>query len=134
MTRVKWISNGRELEYTFVNWLAHTPTLIIPKFNDVLFPPVRFTDKKKLVTLFWDHNTFYYNINRAIFPNVEDVEIVGHTRVTNAASSNFCYQYGNYDKFYNPYNQVQWKEKEWVNEEWLTAQFNQFFVKIQEGN
>ena len=132
MPRVKWISNGQNLDYTFLKWLRDTPTLIIPKFNDVLFPPVRFTDKKKLVTLNWDHTTFYYNINRVTFPNVEDVKIVGYTCVTNAASSNFWYQYGNYDDFYNVENQVQWKEQEWVNEEWLSSQFNQFFVKIQD--
>ncbi len=130
MTRVHWVSNGRKLECSFLNWLRNSDTLIIPNFDNVVFPSVRFTDKRKLVTLFWDDSTFRYNINRVLFPNMITVCVVGGTKIPPTSSfTNF--EHGNVNYFYNKNSQIQWKEKEWVNEEWLTSQFNQFFVGVQ---
>jgi hypothetical protein len=126
----QWVSNGRSLDYSFLNWLRHTPTLIIPNFKNAVFPFVRFTDKRKLVTLNWDDSTLYYNVNRHLFPNVETVSIIGKTKPLRF--SDFHFETGNFYYFYNHEHQIQWKEKEWVNEEWLSSQFNQFFVRCQQ--
>ena len=129
MPRTDWISKGRSIDSVFIDWIKYNSTIIIPNFKDVLFPPVKFTNKKKLVTLRWDTNTFYYNVNRRIFPNVEDVCIVGDSYPLK--HSKFHFEVGNYDHFYNPNNQIQWKPNEWVNEEWLQSQFNECFALIQ---
>lgn len=126
----QWVSNCRQLEYTFLKWLSQTPTLVIPNFKNAVFPPVKFTDKRKLITLQWDDSTFHYNVNRTLFPNVNVVHIIGHTKILR--DSDFHFELGNYDSFYNPENQVQWKPNEWVNEEWLTSQFNEFFARCQQ--
>lgn len=130
MPRFDWVSNGRKLDKHFMKWLVDTPTLIIPNFRDAIFPYVRFTDKKKLVTLCWDKRTFYYNVNRLRFPHVREVLNVGCTQILGnhyplriTAMPSAAYFMEN--------NQIRWTEDEWVNEEWLESQFNEFFAQFQ---
>jgi hypothetical protein len=130
MPRVDWVSNGRKLDKYFMNWLVDTPTLIIPNFRDVIFPHIRFTDKKKLVTLCWEKNTFYNNVNRLRFPDVKEVINVGYTPLI---GSHYPLQvtYMPQASYFMEKNQIRWTEDEWVNEEWLESQFNEFFARFQ---
>lgn len=130
MTRINWVSNGRPLEYVFLRWLRDTPKLIIPNFHNIVFPSIRFTDKRELVTLNWEDRTFRYNVNKQLFPNVETVYIVGDTKPP--PYSYMHYELVSMKYYYNKSNQVQWIENEWVNEEWLKSQFNEFFARSQQ--
>lgn len=131
MPRVDWVSNGRKLDRTFLVWLRHNPTIVIPNFRDSLFPPVCFSDKKKLVTVCWEKNTFYYNVNRHFFPNVTSVINIGATQLLYPHKGFTIIPYTG-SSYYAENNQIRWTEDEWVNEEWLTSQFNEFFARCQQ--
>ena len=130
MPRFDWVSNGRKLDKSFLLWMKYNPTIIIPNFRDSIFPYVKFTDKKKLITLCWEKNTFYYNVNRLRFPHVEEVINVGGTKLL-ASHYPLRITVMSGASYFMENNQVRWTEDEWVNEEWLESQFNEFFAKIQ---
>ena len=130
MPNVNWISNGRKLDKQFLLWLRYNPTIVIPKFSNIIFPPVRFTDKKKLITVCWDENTFYYNVNRNLFPNIQCVMNVGPTKLI-SMKNDMTIIPTDIDSYYRD-NQILWRGDEWVNEEWLSSQFNEFFARCQQ--
>jgi hypothetical protein len=129
MPRTDWITNERSIETVFIKWLYYNPIIVIPNFNDSIFPPVCFLKKKALVTICWEKNTFFNNVNRTTFPDVKYVHNIGNTNLLTQHSHMPIYNFP--EGFYLRNKQVLWKDNEWVNEEWLKSQFNEYFALIQ---
>jgi hypothetical protein len=129
MPQINWVSKGRPIEGVFKKWLIQNPVIVIPNFNDSIFPPIRFSTKKALITICWEKNTFLNNVNRFTFPDVKYVHNVGHTKLLTQYSHMPIYNFP--ESSYVRNNQVHWKDNEWVNEEWLKSQFNEFFALFQ---
>ena len=125
-----WVSKGRKLDRSFLVWLRNSPTIVIPNFETSIFPPVKFTDKRKLVTVNWDEFTFHYNVTRNLFPNIHCVINAGPTELL-SMKSDMTIIPTDIDSYYRD-NRVLWQKDEWVNEEWLKSQFNEFFARCEQ--
>ncbi len=137
------------LHCAFAKWITTTKTLIVPNMQHTFFPLVRFTSAQTLVTLGWDKNTTYYNLDVIQFPNVERVVFIdGHpcypstytrfpiwiaNRMPPYAENTSIHIDGSVKQLYwNPSEKkVQWVPNEWVNEDWLKAQYDELFRVTQ---
>ena len=123
---MNWVSQGRKIDTEFLRWLRYHPTIILPNLSNKLLPPVSLRGKTKLVTIHWENSR---NFNRILFPDVKIIETVGYTEFPSDSGATITC-----DPTYKYYinNTIRWTEDEWVNEEWLTSQYNEFFAKCQQ--
>lgn len=133
------------LHCEFVKWITTTPTLILPNFPNTFLPLVRFKNASRLVTLDWNRNLSYYNLDCMMFPNVETVIFIdGHpgdstvfTRfplwISNRVPPQFNHTNIHIDStikesYWRPSEKkVQYQPNQWVNEDWLKTQYEELF-------
>lgn len=137
------------LHCEFAKWVMTTPTLIMPSFRTHFLPLVRFTKATQLVTLNWEKNLSYFNLDCIMFPNVNTVVFIdGHPGdstvysrfnrwVSNKVPPQFEHTHIHIDStvkdsYWRPSEKkVQWVPNQWINEDWLRAQYLELFRLAQ---
>ena len=137
------------LHCEFAKWVLTTPTLIMPNFTNRFPPLIRFKNASRLVTLDWNRNLSYYNLDCIMFPNVNTVVFIdGHPGdstvysrfplwISNQLPPTFSHTSIHIDPtvkatYWRPSEKkVQYQPNQWVNEHWLTAQYEELFRLAQ---
>ena len=132
-----------------MKWVATTKTLVVPDMCHTFFPLIRFKSAETLVTLGWGKNVTYYNLDVVQFPNVKRIIFIdGHPCYASTYSrfpiwiSNRMPPYFEHApihidpsvkaKYWNQKEKkIQWVPNEWVNEDWLKAQYDELFRVTQ---
>ena len=136
------------LHCEFAKWIMTTPTLILPTMSNTFLPLIRFKNATTVVTLGWEAQTAYYNLDSTMFPNANtivalDGQLSSKTLprfpmwITNQEPPECSYEYIHYDpsikdKYWRPSEKkVQYQPNQWVNEDWLKTQYEELFRVAQ---